>query len=144
MQRLSSDYASMNEINGVGIAVKDTLYCHFRPYTALFANVGMMLLYMLWSSLIQIIFVLLHKKALGVIVNICLIGIGFITSFFRWNVQWLFPYGNIMLGSHFKYAFSEEIVPLWYSVAYFILGAVLLYSVASKCLKEYSCFGVGE
>ena len=76
MQRLSSDYASMNEINGVGIAVKDTLYCHFRPYLAVASNVGMMLLYMLWSSLIQIIFVLQHKKAFGVIINISLIGIG--------------------------------------------------------------------
>lgn len=144
MQRLSSDYASMNEINGVGIAVKDTLYCHFRPYLAVASNVGMMLLYMLWSSLIQIIFVLQHKKAFGVIINISLIGIGYVTSFFRWNIQWIFPYGNIMLGSHFKYAFSEEIVPLWYSVTYFITGAILLYIVARKCLKEYSFFGLGE
>lgn len=142
VQRLSTNYADYAQVNGIGIAIRDTIYCHFRPYMAVASNVGFMLLYMLWSGLIQTIFTLKHKKLWGVAINLALLFVGFVTSFFDWKIQWIFPYGNILLENHYEYAFSKPIVWLEYSIGYFVVGSVILYIIAIQELKKFSFYGL--
>lgn len=114
-----------------------------RPYFAVITGIVLLLMFMVSVGLIMLTFSLIRKKIIGVFMNIGVIVIGLVLWAIDIKLKWLFPIANSAFGWHYDKLYNKTIMPIEYSIIYFIVVCCILTAIAFVVGKKCSFHIVG-
>lgn len=111
-------------------------YNHMQPTEVFLHSVCLVLLSLMLLSAIQMLFAVYGKRVAGLAVCSGISVIGNSLSIFEvGGLMWWFPVANTQIWLRHEEILKEEIVPLWQSYVYFVVGVILFLFVAWKSFR---------
>ena len=116
--------------------IDQQVFKYYSPYQSVLHCIFLLALCLALMGTVNLYFVIINKKLVGILLNIIFILFVLIFSNYRAGVMWLSPFCHAVLALHNIYVYKELSVPLYYSYLYLIIleGIVIFFSL--KQLKN--------
>ena len=126
------------------IFVQPEVYSQIGVYGAAIYSFIMNLLSFVIIAEIILVISLYGKKLLAIIAALADSFVGAAFCFLHTPLQWLFPMANSLYSAHKNEIFSMDVMPVWYSVIYFIVVITVLLIIICTVIKKYSIHSYSE
>lgn len=96
----------------------------------------LMILYLTFSSQLQMTLALRFNRIIGLAANLLVLGAGMALQLVDINLRWLLPFAHSTVGLHYDELFNETRFPIWGSFVYLIVANTLLYFLGRRVMQN--------
>lgn len=116
--------------------IDQQVFKYYRPFQAMIHCIILLTLCLTLMGTIILFFSIIHKKLVGIVLNVILILFVLIFNMYHAGIMWISPFCHAVLALHNIYVYKQRSVPIEYSYLYLLICQGIMLVASIKKLKN--------